>query len=370
MEIPTLKGSIFTAEEKEEAKRKNHVLVVSPMTRYTCPLRCLHCYTANEKYSKSLNLDAMKKILDETKKIGARNLRIAGLGEPFLDPMIYNPQTGSFPLIEYVRKLGIEIQFFTNGVLFNERPDLLEGLKDISLLFKLWGDPKTQEYLTGNKGYFREEFWIPYNGLLIPKGFYHALKLGFNNIEYDESGRPTVRVGFETSLFKRNKRFLPEFLRWARRNNVASYFEQPFIGGRMGENLEERVSDVEAFELSKQLSVIDRKEFGNVWQPGLPYLLGNMCVFNEARCDRKEYTLVIMPDGEVHACYGTPISYGNIHQASLKEILNHPDRRKLLGKSIRCTCHVAACAGANGYPISNTNDLIEAAKKYDYKNYA
>ncbi|MFH1770723.1 MAG: SPASM domain-containing protein [archaeon] len=367
--IPSIRGGIFSEKEKAEARRNNEILFISPMLNGTCQLKCFACYTESDgSMKREFSFEELKETLKEAKNHGAKTVRIAGIGEPFLDNVLFNQKENTFPLLDVSEELGMQTVVFTNGVIFNKNPNLLERLYDrnISLLFKLWGTKDTHDYLTVNRGGDLEP-WIKNDELFVPKGLDYAIKLGFNKVEYDNQNNAVTRLGIETCLFKENKNFLPEGLRWARRNYIFPHFEQPFVGGRMQNNLDKRVGDKEALKISEELLKIDKKEFNDDWKPGLPYLLSNTTVFGEARCDKRDYNLVVNLNGDVWACYGTPIIYGNILKNSFDEIMNHPFRKKILESKVCCGCQVSALSEMNGDPVKTPDDLNRAAKKYDYK---
>ncbi len=105
---------------------------------YTCNYRCQKCCnfardaeSAEEDAShKALSIDEIKKLTDDAKEVGIRVLVIAGEGEPFLDPNI-------FEIIRHAHEKGLIPYIFTNGSKLDHDTSLFLRDKNASLIINI-----------------------------------------------------------------------------------------------------------------------------------------------------------------------------------------------------------------------------------------
>jgi MoaA/NifB/PqqE/SkfB family radical SAM enzyme len=119
------------------------VIVVDPHHR--CNTNCSHCWvhTPSVKHSKefldmSFPMDRFKKMIDDAADLKVETLILQGDGEPLLHP-------NSLEMLRYARNKGLDVRFFTNGILLNERiaREVVEmGVKEIYCSFPA-GTPET-----------------------------------------------------------------------------------------------------------------------------------------------------------------------------------------------------------------------------------
>jgi MoaA/NifB/PqqE/SkfB family radical SAM enzyme len=355
---PGLIGTIFSEEEKEKARKENGLLFISLMTDPVCNLACPDCYVGEKGLTgKELTLDERKDVLSQAKDLGARTLRIAGEGEPLLDKNFW-------ALVEHANNLGMNVFFFTNGTLIDEKlaKRIYENEK-LTAVLKFSGSPRAMEYLTGSKGKFKQESFVEHDRLLIPKPLRNLIDIGMN--KPDSGGNS--RLGIEFLLRKSNYGFVFDIFRWARRNSVIPYIEQNLEAGSANEwehYSTERADDRDAFALSRRLAEIDESEFSISWKPSIPYLVGGICESEKSGCKKFTYNLVVSSTGEMNPCYATYFSLGNVKQKTLKEGLEHPIRKELLQNPVfNCLCRVYSRTFQEK-PAVCVGDLD---KKLDYK---
>ena len=352
---PGLKGTLFTEEEKEIARRENKLLFVSLMTDPVCNLACPDCYVGEKKITgKELSLAERKKVIDQAVELGAKTLRIAGAGEPLIDKNFWDTTN-------YAIQKGLHVFLFTNGTEINDdrRARAIVQNKGITAVLKFSGKPEIMDLLTGNKGYFLEEKFVECDGMFIPKYLVLLIEAGMNAKSTGGS-----RLGIEFLLRKSNYGYCTDIFRWARHNNIVPYVEQNLEAGLALSNnwyLEERVADSDAFALSRRLSEIDEKEFGFKWKPGLPYMVGGICENEVSGCKKYTYNIVVQADGTCTPCYAAYFNLGNVRDRPLKEILRHPIRRQLLeAAEINCLCRVYN----RTWPEPKTPEELDQEKDY------
>ncbi len=94
------------------------IVVIDPFHR--CNANCVHCWVHTPKIKHSLEfldrkitLEQFRKIADDLSDLLADKIIFQGDGEPLLNPDF-------FSMVEYARRKGLEVSFFTNGILLNE----------------------------------------------------------------------------------------------------------------------------------------------------------------------------------------------------------------------------------------------------------
>jgi len=352
---PGLQSAVFSNEQKEEARCSCRLLFISLMTSRVCNLHCPDCYAMDKDLATGtvLTKEERKNVLLQGKQLGAKTLRIAGEGEPLLDD-------GFWDLVDYASELGMSVFFFTNGTLITKDvANRIAKYGNLTPVLKFSGDSETMEFLTGQKGFFRKSNFINFDGLEIPTYLMNAIEAGHNSTDCEGNSR----LGIEFLLRSSNLNFACDIFRWARRNNIVPYFEQNLEAGRALDWSiydDQRVDDSMAFNLSKTLLSIDRKEFSLTWSPSLPYLVGGICESEKEGCKKYTYNVVISSTGEAYPCYATKISLGNTRTNNLIDILKHPYRLQLLSKpSFNCLCRV--------YSRSSTDTAAKSPNDLDIR---
>jgi MoaA/NifB/PqqE/SkfB family radical SAM enzyme len=333
---PGLRGAVFSEEEKEKARHSYRLLFISLMTSNHCNLCCPDCYSAGSPSSGDPLLSSKERrdVLRQAQDLGARTLRIAGEGEPLLD-------SGFWDLIDCASELGMDVFFFTNGTLVS--PAVAQRIArygNLTMVMKFSGDPKTMEALTGEKGFFRKHQFVKHDGLNIPIYLRNAIDAGLSQVDSDGN----TRLGIEFLLRRANQCFAVDIYRWARQNHIVPYFEQNLEAGRAltwNQYEHQRISDLDALDLSRTFLAIDEAEFGFTWSPSVPYLVGGICETEVDGCNKFSYNIVISPIGYAYPCYATYINIGCVRKMPLCAILEHPYRKQLLGTPhFKCLCRV------------------------------
>lgn len=304
---PLIKGQDYTKKEIDEARKNNKILTISPCTNGSCNFKCFFCYTDKKmkKFikNKQLTFSEYKDILVQAKDLGAKTMRLAGWGEPFMDPIFYNAQDKSFPLIEFANSIGLYAMFFTNGsFITHEIAKRLYDL-DVSVVAKKNTFSRDiQNKFSGNKKAFE----------LMNRGLNALIDVGLNNFN-------PPRLAVESMLTKMNIMDIEVLFRWLRKRNIIPSFQLIMHGGK-GEDETYHLSKMEAKDVFYRLLEIDENEFGYTWIPTPPYV--------GYTCDKLYYNMVVDPYGNVQPCYAIDIYAGNTREKSLYEMLNSELFRK------------------------------------------
>ncbi len=249
---PNVKHASFSNREKESARREGKILLLGIMTENVCNLRCTDCFSSSGDIKgpiSRLSLQEVENLVKEAHSLGARTIRVSGEGEPFLSKIFMDNSSGtiSFPLLDIADKYNIGVVVFTNGTLLTESVCKKLVGREVSFVVKFEGPPDVFEALSGNRGYYTKEMYVPYQGLMIPVNIKNLLESGFAN-------SPT-RLAIATLIKKENLQYLPSMYSWARENNVIPYFCIPRRVGRS--DYFDQISPAQAKDLFYVLLSID-----------------------------------------------------------------------------------------------------------------
>lgn len=249
-----------------------------------CPNKCLHCALPDTKNRAKLEPSVVRSIIDQTQDLGTTLIIFDG-GEPLL-------YGGLEELISYVDQQRAIPGLFTSGVgLTAERAQSLKeaGLYMLSVSLDS-AHEEGHDLMRGRAGVFKDAMSAIRNGL--------------------EAG---LLVNMYVVISPRNIHELDDFYQLACETGVheISFFEIVPTGRWL-----DRTNEV--------LSAEDRKKFDDFILRAnksdgprifpIPHIVGKMGCF----AGRK--WLHITPEGNVWPCSCLPLSYGNIHDDSLKSI--------------------------------------------------
>lgn len=298
-----------------------------------CNFKCPYCYIPDSSYFKNeLREEEIKDVILQAKELGARKIIILG-GEPMVYPKI-------FEMIEFIIDHGMSVEMFTNGYGIDaETAKRLFALK-VNVVLKMNTFKKeVQDKLAGKQGAFE------------------AIQLAFNNLK--SAGYPSDDpfMAVSTIICKDNIEELPEFWRWLRDQGILPYLEMITPQGEASKNDWLEVEPKRVGELFETISLIDREEYGQVWDPQPP-LVSNSCL-------RHRFSCLVNSQGNVMPCVGVPLPVGNIRQHSLKDIIADSeviDKLRNFKGNIKGPCSqcekAEACYGCRGAAFNLTGDYL------------
>lgn len=325
----------FKDEDINSALREDTLLSVEIEFSSRCNLRCLYCYTGKNLFRKDeLELEEIFDVISQAKALGARKIIYLGAGEPLLDPKFHK-------VVNYVHKLGLRHILFTNATLIDSKLATFFYDHNLSVVVK-YKSQKAEIYdlLTG------------------VSGSYESMKRGMQFLF--EAGYPDEGhfLGIESIICKHNINEIPSIWRWARNKNIGPYIEYLTYAGLAVDNkdiLFPRIEEVK--KLFEELSHIDAKEYGIVWQSHPP-----IAGFS---CKRHLYSCMVNSQGFVHPCIGIDIKMGNVKQEKLSKILKNSHVRQNLRRireTIKGPCKTCDlsfdCYGCRGTAYNLTGDYL------------
>lgn len=331
---PQLKGLDFSTEEIRRARKENRMLVISIETSNVCNLKCIYCYTdAGKKLPNELTLDEYKNILDQAIELGAKEVAIAGAGEPLLDPQF-------FKILDLIKERNLYLILYTNATLIDKvvaRKLFDSPVTIVATLNSM--KPEVQNELCGS---------IPMTYEKMMQGIYHLMDAGFNKTN------PT-RIAIDAFVVKETIDEASDIFRFARMNNIFPYICRVFLSGRAtGRDLD--VSNDQFKELTYKLLEIDESEFGYTWEPRPPFVA--------SQCQLVYINMVIGIQGNIRPCYSVFMNAGNIRKQSLKELWNSELLRSArnMESNLKGKCGTCAlkgeCFGCRCRTFAMTGDLF------------
>ncbi|MFA6716370.1 MAG: radical SAM protein [Victivallales bacterium] len=323
----------FSSEEVNKAISENRLLTMEIEFSLRCNYKCPYCYISSHGVPENeMTRDEILSVLKQAKKLDVRKIIILG-GEPLMYP-------GIFEMIEYISKLGMFVELFTNGSLVTAETAKKLYAAGVKVVLKLNSfDPLVQEKLT-----------------LVDNALPKAMQ-AFENLR--QAGYPDDKAPLAVSsvLTTLNIDEAPRLWRWLRDRNIDPYFEIITPQGRAntGESL---MPEREALRrIFFEISEIDAKEYGRHWEPQPP-LVGE-------RCMRNRYSCLVTSTGKVFPCVGITESIGDIREKPLAEIITDSEiicnlknyREMLKGPCASCD-KSAECYGCRGSAYQLTGDYL------------
>lgn len=249
-----------------------------------CPNKCLHCALPDTKNRAKLDPDTVKSIIGQAQDLGTTLVIFDG-GEPLL-------YAGLEDLISYVDQQRAIPGLFTSGVsLTAERAQKLKeaGLYMLSVSLDS-AHEEGHDLMRGRPGVFRDAISAIRNGV--------------------EAG---LLVNIYVVISPRNIHELDDFYQLARETGVheISFFEI-VPTGRWLDHMNEVLSAEDRKKFDDFVSLTSMSDGPRIFP--IPHIVGKMGCF----AGRK--WLHITPEGNVWPCSCLPLSYGNIHEDSLKSI--------------------------------------------------
>lgn len=326
-------GSEFSPAEIEEAVSNGKLLSMEIEFNQSCNLRCIYCYALDNAVDRDeLTVDEFKDVIGQARDMGARKIIILG-GEPLLYPHLME-------MITFIRGLEMEIELFTNGTKVSR--EMAQALydNDVRVVLKMnTFDESLQDTLSGRKGSYQ----------LIQEALQNLKAVG-----YPSESHP---LGVSSIICQQNIEELPRMWEWLRDQNILPYFEMmtPQGGARKHNMLEIDTRQVEEF--FKQIAEIDRRKYGNHWDPKPP-LVGGECL-------RHQFSCAVNSEGYVQSCVGITIPLGNVRKQPLREILRDSEivqDLKSYKEMIKGPCSdcekIDACYGCRGTAYQLTGDYL------------
>jgi radical SAM protein with 4Fe4S-binding SPASM domain len=291
---------------------------------YTCPGRCIHCYTDSDcKQADELDTNETKQFINELSELGVCRVSIDG-GEPLC-------RNDIFDVIEHMKEREMDVSMTTNAWLVNEEKAMQLsklGLKTLTVSFD-GGTRETFEYIRG-------------------VGSFERTIKGARLLRDYSEGRLALRL----TLMKPNKEEIPQIIEIAENlgydtvkinpirlvGRAEQYRELEITREDFIETVENglRLRETTDVELVLPLSpiIFGSKTHINLGEPVEDFYLGFGCVGGLTTC-------YVSPRGDVTPCcfLGEEFVSGNLHDDSFKEIWDYGEgfkRKRSIEGHLKC----------------------------------
>jgi MoaA/NifB/PqqE/SkfB family radical SAM enzyme len=290
---------------------------------HRCNARCLTCYTkAGKEKPEVLTFEEKKSVIAQARALGAKSVSLSGSGEPLLYERL-------FDLIDYIRRLDMQVVIFTNGTVLDEQTAARLISSGVVTYVKLYSlDPQVFDRMMGKPNAYT---WTTHayardgetRQARIPSG----LKL---LLDAQSRAGVTGLVRTETLITRLNAATLGEVARFCKELDLILHLETPVFTGRAIENHAEIALEREGYEtLYRELLAILGDEY-----------------FSQHRAHPcpVERNPVVWTNGDVSFCSSRPAGIGNVRDASLESLFIKARRAKR--KEDR---RIAACSNPGRY---------------------
>jgi radical SAM protein with 4Fe4S-binding SPASM domain len=327
-----LYGAEFSPEEIAEAVRCGRLLSMEVEFSRRCNFNCVYCYAKdNSNFEGELSVDEIRDLILQARDLGAKKIIILG-GEPMIYPHI-------FDMLDFIRSQCLQIELFTNGTGIDPWTARRLCEQGIAVVLKMnTFDEKIQDMLSGRKG------------------AYSQIHEAFNNLK--DAGYPSgAPLGISSIICSQNIDELEQMWQWLRDQEITPYFEMitPQGNARKSGFLDVDTNRVHNFFY--KIAEIDRKKYGNHWEPQPPLVGGE--------CRRHQFSCAVDSYGNVQPCVGVSIPVGNIRQKKLADIVQDSEviqDLKNYKQTIKGPCGECAslnrCYGCRGAAFQLTGDYL------------
>ena len=266
-----------------------------------CNEKCVHCCRLPCRQTKKgfLSAKQAEDVLKQAKEMGAEFVTITG-GEATLNPEWHE-------IVQIANNLGFEIDFFTNGTLFNDCDiEFFKNIKNLNLVqFSLYSlDEEIHDSIT-----------------MLPGSCSKTKKV------IDLFMQNKLPFFISSPVMKQNKTSIFDLLRWCKANNLFhwAYFYIQESCDYSGSNLVNRLSWQDMEELFEK-SMEDNGKLAYIW--GKRYekeTLDKIPFYSDASC-----AICVSGDGKIYPQIGWYDSIGDISKDKISDVFyNHPLEKKI-----------------------------------------
>ena len=277
---------------------------------YNCSERCIHCYNSgasrsecevNRRSRKEMTLDDYKKAIDELYDMGLYKICLSG-GDPFSKPHIWE-------IIDYIYNKDIALDIYTNGQAIAGNADRLAWyyprLVGLSIYSAL---PEVHDRITRVKGSLERTLSVA-----------------------EQLSDLGVNMAFKCVVFRTNVKSYRTVKGLADRYGAIPQFEINLTDGVDGD-----VSVTENLGLPDDIMEIVLRD------PDIAMYIGHETglegimekPLDAHPCNAGVQSFSITPEGELQPCCAFPVTFGNIKDKPLFELLQSESLRKWRSTSV------------------------------------
>ena len=301
------KGYQPTADYVESLPEELRISLTFELT-YACSERCLHCYNMGAARSDlheehrlhpdMLTLDDYKRLIDEAVELGIPEVTVTG-GDPFSYPHCWD-------ILDYMHERNLAVNLFTNAQALNTNGKIRRvarlGLQQLSVSIYS-ADAEVHDQITRRRGSWEQSM----------------------KVLRDLAAWP-VPLNFKTPVFRLNTRTFYGVRQLAHELGAENEVSCKLTPGADGD-----VSMIEHLQTRPEalhIILMDSLVKGHVPTDGKPdgYAFGSKRGFP---CSANGL-ITVSPSGVVCGCSSIPISFGDVHDVSLKEAILSPQRLQIL----------------------------------------
>ena len=266
----------------------NAPFFLSYAVTFRCTSNCAYCRLPNP--GKELSFVEWRPLLEKFRALGLVRIGFTG-GEPLL-------HTDIGVMIDYCRRSGITTVLSTNGVLVEEKIELLHGLDYASV--SIDGGRDLNDRLRG-------------------EGSFEAVTRAVDLLQ--ETG---VKVLLSCTLNSENLEEADRLIEFASKKKVATVWQPYFLNGRPPAKDDPMAPDSDRLRaLAKRLIQLKLRHPSLVASsfPYLRFIRNHYPVYDTSTCPAGHFFFALSPDGNLHPCYPWAVSGSGVevNQSNIEE---------------------------------------------------
>lgn len=293
----------FSTAEKLYDQKAGAVTSVMFELTYRCSEMCIHCYNIgatrnNQEVSHrgsldELSLDEYKRVIDELYALGMYKITFSG-GDPFSNKYAWE-------LIEYVYQKNIAISIFTNGLSIDSCKKLADYYPRVIGISIYSGLPEVHDYITRVKGSWNRSMSV-----------------------ISQLSELSVPLEIKCCIMQPNFKSYYTIYEICRKYGAAPQLEVSITdsieGDQCARDLRLSPEQLEVVLRDENLKLYVGKEIGDRG--------GGERLMSENACGAGETTFCLTPDGDLIPCCAFHLSFGNVREQSVSEILKSSKNKK------------------------------------------
>jgi radical SAM protein with 4Fe4S-binding SPASM domain len=275
---------------------------------YRCNLRCVHCYSVEDKKREELSYEEIVSLLDQLAEAGGFFLTLTG-GDVFT-------RDDFFDIAFYAKKRHFAIRIFTNGTLIDKSAaDRLAELNPLSVEFSLYGTNSDV-----------------HDGITTVKGSFEKLRRTIDLLK-----KRNITIFLKTVVMKPNLKECEGLLRLAKELGAYSRFDFEVTPRNDGsiEPLKYRLDEEEIFKFVSG-DIPHRWEYVKI-PPHAEAVKRQTCTPAKNGCAISAY-------GDIYPCALLLLPLGNVREKPFAEIWDSDSQALSDVRSIRTFSDLKGCS--------------------------
>lgn len=272
-----------------------------------CNNKCPRCLEASGRLPSMPSLKNPERILEECADLGVKAVTFSGGGEPLVYPR-------AIEVMEYAKKLGMEVGLITNGYALDE--DKIKRLLKICTWIRVSVDASSVDEYWATHGMFTEAFWIKVVNNIILLG----------KLKVKTKSKCTIGIGYLTGEVNR-KGIVIAAQSWSHQPGIDYINFRPFQGDKI--DFSKELTEAQKYETEAFQVLFKPHKYEEWWKITYP------------KCYFQYLYPLIAADGNLYPCCDMrgkkKYIIGSVYKNSLRQLW-HKERKPIDFKDCMLNC--------------------------------